>query len=241
MRVIKFFVIVAVATNLISCGNQKADVKTLETELDSVSYALGMDMAVKVKTNFTEAKTDLFLQGYRNTIDSTNLLLKQEDITNVLRKYFQEREKRMAEERDRKLAEKVIKEYGDNKKAGEEFLAENKTKEGVKTTASGLQYKVLKEGNGKSPKPMSSIRIHYEGRLIDGTVFDKTLDREPLAAFANQFVPGFSEGLQLMEEGSKYRFFIPQELAYKYNQRGEDIKPFSALIFDVELLEIIKE
>ena len=122
------------------------------------------------------------------------------------------------------------------------ILAVNKTKEGVVTTDSGLQYVILKSGNGEQPAPTSKIKIHYHGTTIDGQVFDSSVDRkEPMESNANQFIPGFNEGLALMNAGAKYRFFIPQDLAYGAQQRGELIKPFSALIFELELLEIIKE
>ena len=110
------------------------------------------------------------------------------------------------------------------------------------TTDSGLQYVILKSGTGEQPVPTSKIKIHYHGTTIDGQVFDSSVDRkEPMESNANQFIPGFNEGLALMNTGAKYRFFIPQDLAYGAQQRGELIKPFSALIFELELLEITKE
>lgn len=142
-------------------------------------------------------------------------------------------------EKQKEMAEKN---FGENRKAGEKFLAENKTKEGVKTTDSGLQYIVLKEGKGDTPNPTSKIKIHYHGTTIDGKVFDSTVDKnKPYESKANIFIPGFNEGLSLMKEGAKYRFFIPQEIAYGVQQRGQLIKPFSALIFEVELLEILEK
>ena len=235
MRIIKSLVAIVLVSAMFSCANQKADVKSLETEIDSASYALGMDMAIKVKANFDEAKTDLFLQGYRNAMDSTNLLIAQKDLDMFLRTFFQKQQM----EKRKEMAEKN---FGENKKAGEDFLAENKVKEGVQSTESGLQYIVLKEGTGETPNPTSKIKIHYHGTTIDGQVFDSTVDRnEPYESAANIFIPGFNEGLALMKEGAKYRFFIPQELAYGIQQRGQLIKPFSALIFEVELLEILEK
>lgn len=235
MRILKSLVVITILGAMLSCANQKADVKSLETEIDSASYALGMDMAIKVKANFNEANTDLFLQGYRNGMDSTNLLIQQKDLNMFLRTFFQKQQM----EKQKEMAEKN---FGENRKAGEKFLAENKTKEGVKTTDSGLQYIVLKEGKGDTPNPTSKIKIHYHGTTIDGKVFDSTVDKnKPYESKANIFIPGFNEGLSLMKEGAKYRFFIPQEIAYGVQQRGQLIKPFSALIFEVELLEILEK
>lgn len=242
MRVLKSLAIVAVLTMMVSCGNQKPDAKSLETEIDSASYALGMDMAVKVKANFDEANTDLFLQGYRNGMDSTNMLIGQEDLNAFLGAFFQKQQAEKMKEQQEKAAKDAEVKFGDNRKAGEDFLAENKVKENVKTTDSGLQYLVLKEGTGESPVATSKIKIHYHGTTITGEVFDSSVDRgTPYDASPNQFIPGFTEGLLLMSEGAKYRFFIPQELAYGAQQRGALIPPFSALIFEVELLDIIEQ
>lgn len=222
-------------TSLISCNNKPKEVTTLKTEIDSASYALGLDMAVKVKANFEEANTDLFLQGYRNGIDSTNLLIKQEDLNAFLSKFFQ----KLQQEKAQKDAEKN---FGAIKKAGEDFLAENKVKKGVITTESGLQYEVITEGSGDKALPTSKIKIHYHGTTIDGQVFDSSVDRkEPIDATPTQFIAGFSEGLLLMNKGAKYRLYIPQELAYRAQQRGDLIKPFSTLVFDIEMLEITNE
>ena len=125
------------------------------------------------------------------------------------------------------------------KQDGEKFLAENGKKEGVITTASGLQYQVLREGNGQSPKATDTVECHYEGTLIDGTKFDSSYDRGQTATFPlNQVIAGWTEGLQLMKEGGKYRFFIPYELGYGERGAGASIPPFSTLVFDVELVSV---
>lgn len=130
--------------------------------------------------------------------------------------------------------------YGDTKGQGEQFLAENKLREGVQTTESGLQYEVIKMGKGPKPTAESTVKVHYHGTLIDGTVFDSSVDRgEPISFALNQVIPGWTEGVQLMPVGSKFRFFIPQELAYGAREAGS-IPPYSALIFEVELLAIEK-
>mgnify|MGYP000323950888 CR=1 FL=1 len=235
MRILKNFVVILTISSLISCNSQVKEVKELKTEIDSASYALGLDMAIKVKANFEEANKELFLQGYRNGIDSTNLLIKPEDLNAFLGKFFQKLQQDIAQ----KDAEKK---FGVVKKAGEDFLAENKVKKGVITTDSGLQYEVITEGSGDKALPTSKIKIHYHGTTIDGQVFDSSVDRkEPIDATPTQFIAGFSEGLLLMNKGAKYRLYIPQELAYGAQQRGDLIKPFSALVFDIEMLEITNE
>ena len=132
--------------------------------------------------------------------------------------------------------------YGENKAAGEKFLAENKTKEGVITTESGLQYKVIKEGKGEIPTKESSVKVNYKGTLIDGTEFDSSYKRNAPATFrADQVIKGWTEALTIMPVGSKWELYIPQELAYGARETGGQIKPFSTLIFEVELLEIEKK
>ena len=129
--------------------------------------------------------------------------------------------------------------YADNKAAGEKFLAENASKEGVKTTASGLQYKIIKEGKGEIPTDSSTVKVHYKGTLIDGTEFDSSYKRnEPTTFRANQVIKGWTEALTMMPVGSKWELYIPQELAYGARETGRDIKPFSTLIFEVELISV---
>ena len=132
--------------------------------------------------------------------------------------------------------------YGENKAAGEKFLAENKTKEGVVTTESGLQYKVIKAGKGEIPTKESTVKVNYKGTLIDGTEFDSSYKRNAPATFrADQVIKGWTEALTMMPVGSKWELYIPQELAYGARETGGQIKPFSTLIFEVELLEIEKK
>jgi len=132
--------------------------------------------------------------------------------------------------------------YADNKAAGEKFLAENKTKEGVKTTESGLQYKVITEGKGEIPADTCKVKVNYKGTLIDGTEFDSSYKRNEPATFrANQVIKGWTEALTMMPVGSKWELYIPQELAYGARESGNQIKPFSTLIFEVELLSIEKD
>ncbi len=235
MRLIKVSLLVAII-GLASCQNKPGAVtkKELKTALDSVSYAIGMDVARNVKSSFDNFENDLFIQGYNNVIDSTDILLDQTQAQQVVQAYFQ---KKQQEEVAKRKAEGEK-----NKVEGTQFLTENLAKEGVKVTESGLQYKVLKEGTGAKPAADSKVKVHYHGTLIDGTVFDSSVDRgEPTEFGVNQVIKGWTEGLQLMKEGAKYKFFIPQDLAYGANPRpGGAIKPYATLIFDVELLEIKK-
>lgn len=233
MKIIKLLGVVLTASVLSSCGGQGVTKKALKTELDSVSYAIGMDVAKNVKTNVSEIDSELFIQGYMNYLDSTNILIKEEGVQEVLSAYFQ---KKQAEKMKEQQAEGEK-----NKVANEKFLEDNKSKDGVKVTESGLQYLVMKEGAGEKPTAESKVKVHYHGTLIDGTVFDSSVERgEPAEFGVNQVIKGWTEGLQLMSVGSKYKFFIPQDLAYGARQTGEKIKPYSTLVFEVELLEVAK-
>ncbi|CAM1333765.1 FKBP-type peptidyl-prolyl cis-trans isomerase [Tenacibaculum aestuariivivum] len=243
MKLTKIFAGVVLTLSVVSCGNSQFKTKSsLATEVDSVSYSLGLDMANKIKMNFDDLDQDLFVQGFKNGMDSTNLLVDSKDVNTVLRSFFQKKQAEKMKEQQEAQAKKAAAEFGDYKKEGEKFLAENKTKEGVKTTSTGLQYVVLKEGKGEAPTTSSRVKVHYHGTLTDGTVFDSSVDRgEPSEFGVTQVIKGWTEGLQLMKPGAKYKFFIPQDLAYGAQQRGEKIKPFSALVFEVELLEVVQQ
>lgn len=207
---------------------------SLLSEADSVSYALGLDMAIKMKPNFEEINDDLFVQGYQELNDSVNVLLELKDLDNILRTFFMERQRKKAEEQ-------ALKDFGPQKEAGIKFLEENKSKEGVVVTESGLQYIVLQEGNDTKPSATDNVTVHYHGTTPEGEVFDSSVDRgEPASFGLNQVIKGWTEGLQLMGEGAKYKFFIPQELAYGANPRGGVIKPFMPLVFEVELIKVNK-
>ena len=242
MKSVKKLAVVAVTLSLFSCGNQAQDVKILETELDSVSYAVGLSMSGQLKSNFSEVNKSILAQGIRNGLDSTNLLIDAKDMQEVLSGYFQKKQQAQMEEQQAAASKAAEANFGENKKAGEDFLEANKSKKGVKTTESGIQYIVLKEGSGEKPAgPMTKVKVHYHGTNIEGNIFDSSVDRGTPATFGlNQVIKGWTEGVQLMNEGAKYKFFIPQELAYGAQQKGENIKPFSTLIFEIELLEVLK-
>ena len=242
MKIVKILMTATVIVALTSCNGQVVTKKELKSEVDTVSYALGLNMANQLKTNFEDIDQTLFVQGFRNGIDSTNLQLEVKDLNGILSSFFQGKQLAKQQKAQEEAVKNAEIEFADVKKAGEDFLAENKTKEGVKTTESGLQYVVLKEGNGEKPVVTSKVKLHYHGTSLDGKVFDSSVDKgAPIEMVASQFVKGFSEGLYLMSVGSKYKFFIPYELAYGSSPRpGGPIKPFEALIFEVELLEIVK-
>jgi len=242
MKAVKNLVAVTITAAMFSCGNSVKNVKSLETELDSVSYALGLSMSGQVKSNFSELNKAVFSQGIRNGLDSTNLLIEAKEIQKVWSSYFQKKQRAKMEEQQNKAAKLAETNFAENKMAGEDFLAANKSKEGVQTTASGLQYIIMKEGSGEKPAgPTTRVKVHYQGTNLEGKVFDSSVDRgTPADLGLNQVIKGWTEGVQLMNQGSKYKFFIPQELAYGAQQKGQDIKPFSALIFEIELLEVLK-
>jgi FKBP-type peptidyl-prolyl cis-trans isomerase len=242
MKLIKKVAAITITATMFSCGNQVKDVKTLETELDSVSYAVGVSMSGQLKTNFSEVNRSILAQGIRNGLDSTNLLIEAKDMQEVLNNYFKKKQSAEMEEKQAAAAKAAEAQFSENRIAGEDFLAANKSKEGVQTTESGIQYIILKEGSGEKPAgPTTKVKVHYHGTNLEGKVFDSSVDRGTPAEFGlNQVIKGWTEGVQLMNVGSKYTFFIPQELAYGALQRGADIKPFSMLIFEIELLEVLK-
>ena len=200
--------------------------------MDKVSYALGLGIGCQLaQMGASDLNIDDFADAIKDVIAGNTLKISNKDAQSIVENYFSEKEKKMSADRDAKG--KIAKE------AGEQYLAENAKNEGVITLPSGLQYKVLREGNGQKPKATDQVVCHYEGFLVDGTVFDSSYQRgEPATFPLNQVITGWTEGLQLMQEGAKYRFFIPYRLGYGEGGAGTLIPPFSALIFDVELIEV---
>ena len=200
--------------------------------MDKLSYALGIGIGSQLAgMGAKELNIDDFAQAIKDVISGSELKVDNAEAQILVQNFFQEQEaKQQAAAAE---AGKVA------KAAGEAFLAENGKKDGVVTLPSGLQYQVLKEGNGKKPSATDQVVCHYEGTLIDGTVFDSSYQRNQPATFGlNQVIPGWTEGVQLMQEGAKYRFFIPYKLAYGERGAGAQIPPFAALVFDVELIEV---
>ncbi|WP_201576834.1 MULTISPECIES: FKBP-type peptidyl-prolyl cis-trans isomerase [Psychrobacter] len=216
-------------------GNQESAAKSVSvTEQSSatekVGYSLGFMMAEGNKEAVQDLNLDTFEQGFRDGYEGKESALTQEQMEEVLMTYQQEQEEKFVQDMQTKAE--------DNKAKGEAFLAENAKKEGVQVTDTGLQYKVLEAGTGKSPKATDIVEVNYEGKLIDGTVFDSSYERgEPIEFPLNQVIAGWTEGLQLMKEGGKYEFYIPADIAY--GEAGNaGIEPNSTLIFTVELLSV---
>lgn len=200
--------------------------------MDKLSYALGIGIGSQLAgMGAKELNIDDFAQAIKDVISGSELKVDNAEAQTLVQNFFQEQEaKQQAAAAEAGKAAKA---------AGEAFLAENGKKDGVVTLPSGLQYQVLKEGNGKKPSATDQVVCHYEGTLIDGTVFDSSYQRNQPATFGlNQVIPGWTEGVQLMQEGAKYRFFIPYNLAYGERGAGAQIPPFATLVFDVELIEV---
>ncbi|MBQ5524553.1 MAG: FKBP-type peptidyl-prolyl cis-trans isomerase [Paludibacteraceae bacterium] len=194
--------------------------------MEKVSYALGLSIGNNLlSSGIKDVNLEKFAKGVSDVLKGANPEMSYDEAKKILDKFFKE------------LAEKI---NGQNAAVGKAFLEKNKKEEGVIELPSGLQYKVLKEGNGKKPKATDKVRCHYEGMLLDGTVFDSSIKRgEPAVFGVNQVIQGWVEALQLMQEGSKWRLFIPSEMAYGARGAGNSIPPHATLIFDVELIEVV--
>ena len=201
--------------------------------MDKLSYALGIGIGSQLAGMGAKGlNIDDFAQAVKDVISGTPLKVNNAEAQSLVQAFFQEQE-----EKQRAAAAEAGKVA---KAAGESFLAENAKKEGVVVLPSGLQYQVLKEGNGKKPSATDQVKCHYEGTLIDGTIFDSSYQRNEPATFGlNQVIAGWTEGVQLMSEGAKYRFFIPYNLGYGERGAGASIPPYSALVFVVELIEVL--
>lgn len=198
----------------------------MDSELEKVSYAVGMSIGESLKAqNLEDIDTKKLSLAMDTIFKNQDPLFTPEEANSIIQAY---------------LDTKKYAAYGSLKLEGEKFLENNKSNKDIQTTESGLQYEIIKNGNGKRPSKTDTVSVHYHGTLIDGTVFDSSVERGTPASFGvHQVIPGWTEALQLMDIGSKYRLFIPQELAYGANPHpGGPIQPFSALIFEVELLEI---
>lgn len=202
--------------------------------MDKFSYALGLGIGQQLKQ--MGLKDTLVIEDFAASIvdvlQENDLKVSNQEAQVIVSSFFQKKEEEMkaAQAEAGKAA----------KKEGEAFLAENAKKEGITVTKSGLQYEVLQEGAGKQPKATDTVRCHYEGRLLDGTIFDSSYKRNEPADFGlQQVIAGWTEGVQLMSEGSKYRFYIPYMLAYGEGGAGAMIPPFATLIFDVELIKVL--
>ena len=201
--------------------------------MDKVSYSLGIGIGRQLaQMGANELNIDDFAQAIKDVLAAGTLKVDEREAQKTVQDFFEQQEKKQ-----RQKAEEAGKAA---REAGEKYLSENANKEGVTTTASGLQYMVISEGSGKQPKATDKVKCHYEGMLTDGTLFDSSIQRgEPAVFGLNQVISGWTEGLQLMKEGAKYRFFIPYHLGYGERGAGASIPPYAALIFDVELIEVV--
>lgn len=229
---IKGLVILAVTAAVIttSCNTRSGITSAkVQNPEDSLAYSLGIASYFYYMGDSLNINPLLFAKGMIDAENKKNTLDEQAAQAYVM-SFMQNRQ-----------AEKMKKQYGKNIDEGEKFLADNKKREGVKETASGLQYEVITMGTGAKPGPEETVKVHYTGTLMDGTKFDSSLDRNEPAVFGvNQVIKGWQEGIQLMPVGSKFKFYVPYELAYGENGTGP-IPPYSTLIFDVELLDIVKK
>ena len=216
---------------LCSTGLSAKIVNNKSSYEDKVGYSFGYIMGRGNADALKNMDLDAFLDGLKAASKGQSSALTDEEMSKVLKQFKKNAEaKQLIEHKN--LADK-------NEKIGAEFLAENAKKSNIKVTKSGLQYEVIKQGSGKTPKASSKVKVNYEGRLLNNTVFDSSIARQQPAEFmVSQVITGWTEGLQLMKEGSTYRFYIPAKLAYGQIGSGDAIEPNSTLIFDVELLEV---
>ncbi|MFD2825191.1 FKBP-type peptidyl-prolyl cis-trans isomerase [Leeuwenhoekiella polynyae] len=238
MKFNRLFLALPVALTLVNCNDSKmnsggdADLKTFK---DSVSYIIGANTGAQFKQALGDNPdeffdVDVYEQGVRKAL-TDSVEMPQQVMQQVMQKFQMQLREKQQKEQEAKAEE--------NKKKEEVFLKENATKEGVQTTESGLQYKIIEEGSGDSPSETDKVEVNYEGKLLDGTVFDSSYEREESTTFGvNQVIKGWTEGLQLMKEGAKYEFYIPSELAYGQRGSGAKIGPGEPLIFTVELIDV---
>lgn len=202
--------------------------------MDKLSYALGLGIGQQLLQMGTknDINVDDFALAIKDVLEGETLKMKNSEAQQIVQDFFRQQEEKINAERAEKG--KAAKE------AGEQYLAENAKKDGVVVLPSGLQYVVLKEGTGRKPAKTDKVKCHYEGFLTDGTLFDSSVQRgEPATFGLQQVIAGWTEGLQLMQEGAKYRFFIPFQLGYGASGAGASIPPYSALVFDVELIAVV--
>lgn len=214
--------------------NSKATKAGAAKHTDPASYAIGQNIGRQLKAQGVAVNGDLVARGILDILAEKEAMYDEEETSSALDQFEQEVSKRI-DEQVRELAEK-------NKKEGAEFLAANKKKKGVTTLPSGLQYQVLTKGTGATPKPTDQVTTHYHGTFIDGTVFDSSVERkEPVTFPVDRVIKGWSEALQKMKVGDKWRLFVPAELAYSERGSPPDIGPNATLVFEVELLEIAEK
>ncbi len=230
----KLSTVAATALSLATLSLQAQGQVTLKDQKDKVSYCIGINIGSSFKQQGIDVNLDVLMAGFKDALSGSKTILTQEEIQQTLMTFQRELMTKQAEHA-KELTEK-------NKKEGEAFLVENKKKEGVKTTASGLQYKIITEGKGKRPTADDTVRVHYKGTLLDGSEFDSSYKLgEPAEFSVSGVIPGWTEAVQLMPVGSKWQLFIPSKLAYGEQGQGPVIGPNATLIFEVELLAVVNQ
>ncbi len=222
-----------IALLLAACNNSNYNVKhELVSELDSVSYAIGIEFAKNLpRDGFDTVKPWIVARGLEDYFKKNEYLIPDEEIIDFLKTYVYKLK-----------SEKYLAKYGDIKLEGEKFLEENKKKEGITCLAGGLQYEVLKEGSGPKPGAKSLVKLHYKGWLLSGEVLEDHMDGDPVPFMVDRVIPGWAEALQEMNEGSRWKLFIPYDLGYGTEIRpNSKIVPYSTLIFEIELVEVGEE
>ena len=229
MKITNIILTAAIIGSITSCstGTSSDAPAELVTEMDSVSYSIGLFMGKNLKKDgFENLNEQVFLKAMHEMMNEEETLYDITEAGNILNAHFTKKQAAAG---------------ADAKEAGAKFLAENAKREGVVTLPSGLQYEVITVGSGAKPTETSKVKVHYHGTLIDGTVFDSSVERGESIEFpVNGVIKGWTEALQLMPVGSKWKLYIPYDLAYGERGAGQQIKPFSTLLFDVELIDIVE-
>jgi FKBP-type peptidyl-prolyl cis-trans isomerase FklB len=227
----KLRTVAVVGILLFACQANAGENLVLKSQKDKMSYIIGMDLGRNFQKQGIDIDPDILAQGIKDGLSGGKALLSEQEVRETLAAFQTEMVAKQAE-LAKKMGEK-------NKKEGEAFLAENQKKEGVKTLPSGLQYRVIQAGTGKSPKAADEVTAHYRGTLIDGTEFDSSYRRgKPETLPVGGVIAGWTEALQLMQEGAKWQLFVPSNLAYGERGAGRDIGPNATLIFEIELISI---
>lgn len=231
----KSFAILVLGLGFVACQQGGGGHTTMKTQMDSVSYAVGLNMGKGLKTDsLTTINPDMISAGIKAAFAGDSSVMSDSVVRTVMMN-FQMEMMRKQQEKQAKVGEM-------NQKEGEAFMAQNKTKDGVVTTPSGLEYQVITPGTGASPTDSDQVQVHYHGTLLDGTVFDSSKDRgEPVTFSVNGVIPGWTEMLKLMKEGEKVKAWIPANLAYGPGGQPPKIGPNATLVFEMELLKVTKK
>ncbi|GAB5466085.1 MAG: FKBP-type peptidyl-prolyl cis-trans isomerase [Candidatus Kapaibacteriales bacterium] len=237
MKAMTKFGAIALAIGIFTaCENSKATSgdDSINNFKDSVSYSIGVQMGSSLKRDMVEPNEAVLIRGIKDALESDSAGYDQAVVEDLFKRFGEEMKVKQEQEMEKMKTENLEK--------GQKFLEENAKKDGIMVTESGLQYKVITEGTGASPDSNDRVKVHYTGKLIDGKVFDSSIERgEPVEFAANRVIPGWKEGLQLMKTGAKYMFYIPAEIGYGEMGAGQDIGPNETLIFEVELLEVFPQ